>query len=371
MAQSSGQIPPSLTQPDRNFKRKSRRDLRRQLLRLLAALLILVGASYLLLAAMLKMPGKSYRGPLAPPSAAEIRLSETLRRHVEKLAGEIGERNVFLPAKLEEAARWIEGEFAALGYAVRREEFVSYGITCQNLWCEIPGTSRREELIVVGAHYDSVQGSPGANDNATGVAALIEIARALRDATPARSLRFVAFANEEPPFFQTEEMGSLVHARAAKGRGERIAGMISLETIGFYSDASRSQKYPPPFSLFYPRRGDFIGFVGNVSSRRFVREAVRAFRESARFPSEGAAIPEAIPGVGWSDHWAFWRNGYPALMVTDTAPFRYPYYHTQEDTPDKVDYDRLARVVAGLSGMVARLAGALTGPVPESSSSAR
>ncbi len=305
---------------------------------------------------MLRMPGKSYRGPLAPLTESEIRLSERLRQHVQKLAGEIGERNAFLPAKLDEAARWIETELASLGYSVHREEFASFGARFRNLWCEAAGTGPGEPYIIVGAHYDSVRGSPGANDNASGVAALIEIAREMRGEKPARTVRFAAFANEEPPFFQTEEMGSLVHARAAKKRGDRIAGMISLETIGFYSDSPRSQRYPPPFGLFYPTRGDFIGFVGNVSSRRFLREAVRAFRESADFPSEGGSIPEAVPGAGWSDHWAFWRAGYPALMVTDTAPFRYPHYHTAEDTPEKIDYDRLARVVAGLSRMVLRLA---------------
>jgi Zn-dependent M28 family amino/carboxypeptidase len=143
-------------------------------------------------------------------------------------------------------------------------------------------------------------------------------------------------------------MGSADYARRSKARGERIAAMFSLETIGYYSDAPQSQHYPFPLSFFYPDRGDFLAFVGNLPSRRLVRETIGAFRLHAHFPSEGVAAPAFIPGVGWSDHLNFWREGWPALMITDTAPFRYPYYHTAHDTPDKIDYQRLARVVIGL-----------------------
>ena len=161
--------------------------------------------------------------------------------------------------------------------------------------------------------------------------------------------------NEEPPFFQTGQMGSVIYAERSRKGGENIVAMLSLETIGYYTDEPGSQKYPPPFSLFYPSTGNFIGFVGNFSSRPLVRKVVSIFRRSASFPSEGAAIPDFITGVGWSDHWAFYRAGYPALMVTDTGPFRYPYYHDSQDTPDKVDYDRMARVVAGLEKVVGQL----------------
>jgi Zn-dependent M28 family amino/carboxypeptidase len=133
--------------------------------------------------------------------------------------------------------------------------------------------------------------------------------------------------------------------------------MLSLETIGYYSDAPNSQQYPPPFNLYYPSTGNFIGFVGNEESSRLVEQVVRAFRQHAKFPSEGSAAPSDVPGVGWSDHWSFWQAGYPALMVTDTAPFRYPHYHLSSDTPDKLDYDRMARVVDGLQAVIGDLAG--------------
>ena len=138
--------------------------------------------------------------------------------------------------------------------------------------------------------------------------------------------------------------------------------MLSLETIGYYVEEEESQRYPPPFSLFYPSTGNFIAFVGNVKSGPLVREVVGSFRRHAKFPSEGAAFPGFIPGVGWSDHWAFWQEGYPALMVTDTAPFRYPAYHSPQDTPEKVKYDQMARVVGGLGKVIADLANPASGP---------
>ncbi len=166
------------------------------------------------------------------------------------------------------------------------------------------------------------------------------------------------FVNEEPPYFQSAQMGSWVYAKACHDRDENVVAMISLETIGYYSDAPNSQHYPFPFGLLYPSTADFIAFVGNTASRALVRETVASFRRHAQFPSEGAAVPGWITGVGWSDHWAFWQEGYPALMVTDTAPFRYPHYHDSTDTPDKLDYERFARVVDGLAGVVGDLADA-------------
>jgi len=163
--------------------------------------------------------------------------------------------------------------------------------------------------------------------------------------------------NEEPPHFRTEEMGSRAYARRCRERKENVVAMLSLETIGCYSDEPGSQKYPFPFGLFYPSEGNFIAFVGNVSSRSFVRRCVATFREKAAFPSEGGALPGFVPGVGWSDHESFWENGYPGLMVTDTAPFRYAHYHRKADTPDQLDFERCARVVSGVEHVLRDLAG--------------
>jgi hypothetical protein len=147
-------------------------------------------------------------------------------------------------------------------------------------------------------------------------------------------------------------MGSFVYARRCRQREERIVAMMSLETIGYYADESGSQHYPFPFQWFYPSTGNFIGFVGDLRSRHVVRQAIDSFRHAARFPSEGVATLATIPGVGWSHQWAFWQHGYPGIMVTDTAPFRYPAYHTAHDRPDQINYERLARVVDGLARVI-------------------
>jgi len=156
-------------------------------------------------------------------------------------------------------------------------------------------------------------------------------------------------------------MGSVRYARRSRERGENIVAMLSLETIGYYSDTPGSQHYPFPLSLFYPSTGNFLAFVSNLKSRSLLHDAIATFRRHARFPSDGVAAPAAIPGVDWSDHGSFWAAGYPALMVNDTAPYRYPHYHRESDTPDKVDYERLARVVTGLAVVVRTLAGAAPG----------
>ena len=302
-------------------------------------------------------PGKSGRPPIRPLTGSEALLRDALRRDVEKLAGSIGERNLSRYPQLIAASDFLETSFASAGYSVRRQGYTVSERLCDNIEVEIPGGDRANEIVVIGGHYDSVEGSPGANDNATGTAAVLALAREFAGKKPSRTLRFVAFVNEEPPYFQSAAMGSVVYARRACDGGEKIVAMLSLETIGYYSDAPGSQHYLFPFNLFYPSAANFIAFVGNLSSRRLVREVVASFRRAADFPSEGAALPGFILGVSWSDQWSFWREGYPGVMVTDTALFRYPYYHSGEDTPDKVRYDPLARVVIGLQGVIADLAG--------------
>ena len=305
---------------------------------------------------MLIMPGRSHKGPLPPLGADEALLRDRLRGHVSVLAEKIGERNISHYRALGLAAEYITSHLRESGLSVRKEPYWIGDKEVANIEAELKGTARPEEIVVVGAHYDTVPGSPGANDNASGVAALLEIVSIFRYARTARTIRFVAFVNEEPPYFMSETMGSLVYARRARNRKDKIVAMLSLETIGYYSDRPKSQLYPAPFSLFYPDTGDFIGFVSDLGSRKLLRRAIGTFRESTHFPSEGLAAPAGIEGVGWSDHWSFWQAGYPAIMITDTALFRYPHYHESSDTPDKLDFERMARVVKGIGGVVGELA---------------
>jgi Zn-dependent M28 family amino/carboxypeptidase len=305
---------------------------------------------------MLRLPLRSHRGPLPPADADLLKLAADLRRHVTHLAEEIGERNVSRrPRELAQAADAIAAEWSAAGYQVGRQEYEVSGVTCCNLEVEILGRTRPEEIVVVGAHYDSVPGSPAANDNGSGVAAILCLARSLAGSACDRTLRLVAFVNEEKPYAFTAQMGSWVYARRCRERGERVKAMLSLETIGYYDDTPGSQKYPWPIGLLYPTTGNFIAFLGNLRSADLLWRVLRAFRRNELFPAEGAALPEVIRDIRRSDHWSFWQEGYPALMVTDTAPFRYPYYHTPDDTVDKIDFERLARVVRGLQKVIDNL----------------
>ncbi len=306
--------------------------------------------------AMLRMPGRSYTGALPALTQVQRDLSEQLRRDVEHLASEGGQRSTFYPRRFAETALWLKQEFERAGYEVNEHSFVKRGAACPNLEVTVPGTTRASEIIVVGAHYDSYQGAPGADDNASGVAAVLALARRGVKTARERTVRYVLFVNEEPPSFMTEDMGSLVYARKCRADGDDIKAMISLESIGYYSEEAGSQQYPPPLGMVYPDRGDFIAFVGNYSGRGLLKRTLRVFRETTEFPSEGAALPWVVPGVAWSDHWAFWKVGYEALMVTGTAPFRNPNYHTLGDVAGTLDYERMARVVEGVEKVVGVLA---------------
>ena len=301
---------------------------------------------------MIQMPGESYHGPLPPATDERRALEHELRTYVHMLAGVIGERNVFRYSQLVQAAGYIGKTLSEAGYEIARQEYEVSGQSCENLEAELRGTERADEIVLIGAHYDSVKGSPGANDNASGVAAMLALARAFSQNPALRTLRFVAFTNEEPPFSHGRHMGSRIYAKRSRQRGENIILMLSLETIGYYSDQPGSQGYVFPLHFFYPSTGNFIAFVSNVENGPLVRQLIGSFRQHASFPSEGGALWGWLPGVGWSDHWAFWKEGFPAVMVTDTALFRDPTYHTSNDTPKNIHYEHFARVVSGLQRVI-------------------
>lgn len=291
-----------------------------------------------------------------PPERLSL-LEERLRGHVGALAGKIGERNLFHLRELNEAADYIKRFWREQGFEVESQSYEHQGVVYQNLWVEIKGTELPEEIILAGAHYDSVMLSPGADDNASGVAALLEISRMLLKAGRfRRSIRFAAFANEEPPFFESPQRGSRVYARKAAEENQKIMAMISLESIGYFTDERDSQKYPPLFKLFYPDRGNFLAVVGSSASRGLVKKVGLYFKEGSTLPCECAAVPAEVPGVDWSDHASFWEQGFPAVMVTDTAPYRNPNYHQPGDTPETLTYPAFSRAVLGLEFVLRRLA---------------
>lgn len=312
-----------------------------------------------------RMPGESFSGGAAALTPQQLELRDRLKSHIERLASGVGVRSFMQPRKLGDSVAWLMDELDAMGYEHIEQVWVpavagsEAGETpTPNLEVTVRGAHRPEEIIVIGAHYDSYYLTPGADDNASGVAATLELARRFVAAPQGRTLRFVFFVNEEPPHFQRETMGSLVYARRCRDRGDNIRAALVLEAIGFFSDEPGSQPYPPGLGWFYPDRGDFVAFVGNLGSRGLVHHAIASFRRHATVASEGAAAPGFIPGVDWSDHWSFWQAGYEAIMVTCTATYRNPNYHRPTDTPDTLDYDRFTRTVDALSRVIEDLANA-------------
>ncbi|MEW6556304.1 MAG: M20/M25/M40 family metallo-hydrolase [Elusimicrobiota bacterium] len=288
---------------------------------------------------------------------AEVKqVEQNLKKHVIHLAKDIGERNYVQYKNLETAADYIFAEFKKYGYEpynqfytiekgdlVKRKRY-------RNVIAEKKGNS---EIIVIGAHYDSVLGSPGADDNASAVAGLLEIARLLKNINTKRTIQFVAFTNEEPPFFYTENMGSRVFAREARKNNEKIVAMITLEMIGYYTD--KKQKYPLFLGLFYPDKGNYIGIVSDIFSYRIAIKIKRYFKQHSAFPVQMLIAPRTFSAINLSDNSSFWIYGYKAVMITDTAYFRNPNYHSEYDLPETLNYKSMAEVVDGLSKAVLEL----------------
>ena len=279
----------------------------------------------------------------------------SLQKPVHVLSVEIGGR--VASSGLRAAADYIERELRSYGYGPERQTFEVGGHAFANIEAEIKGTKHPENILVIGAHYDTAGNFPGANDNASGVATVLELARTLARSRPQNTVRWIFFTNEEPPYFQSPAMGSYVYAKRCHERKDHIDAMLSIETIAYYTDKPNSQQYPVGFHPGYPNRGNFLGFVADFKSALLLRSALKAFRRSTSLRAEGVVAPSSIAGIGWSDHWSFWQFGYKALMLTDTAPYRYPYYHTAQDTPDKLDWKGFGQAVQGIDGIVRKLAG--------------
>ncbi len=274
-------------------------------------------------------------------------LEKALEEHVIVFSEEIGERGYHHYHNLARAAAYISDAFKNMGYDPEEHHYSIGNTDYHNIVASRKGRIHPEQFIIAGAHYDTVSGTPGADDNASGVAGILELARFFSATEAGKTVQFIAFVNEEPPFFRTSKMGSRVFTKAAKKRNENIIAMFSFEMIGFFSDEKGSQHYPFGITLGYPNRADFISIVGDLHSRRFVREAAQIFRKNSPLDIQWISMPRIIPGVDFSDHWSFWKEGYKAAMITDTAFYRYAYYHSPFDTYEKLDYRRMAQVVKG------------------------
>ena len=276
-------------------------------------------------------------------------MADYLRQVVIRLAGDIGVRSFQDLERLEKTATYISDQFISFGYQVTRQPFVFSGNTYHNIIAELAGGASPEKLLIVGAHYDVVRTTPGADDNASGVAGLLGLARELANARMERSVRFVAFALEEWPVYRSSNMASYHYAKSLKEKNERVEGMICLEMIGFFCDREGCQHYPFPFmSLKFPKSGNYIAMVGNLQSKAFTERVAKSFKNATDLPLITLNAPAIVIGIDFSDHWSFGKMGYRALMVTDTAFYRNPHYHAPTDIPETLDYERMAKVVEGL-----------------------
>lgn len=286
-------------------------------------------------------------------------LEERLFLHVDRLAGLIGPRSFQRPSSIEAAIGYIRGQWQAMGYEVEEETYYALSDVATNLIVQQPGTSRASEIILLGGHYDTVPETPGADDNASAVAVMLEVSRLLKDHQGKRTCRYVAFACEEPPYFNLGDMGSQHHARQSRERGDDIRGMLCLEMVGYFLDGANSQPVPDEIPRWlrwaFPKRGNFLAALGNLPSWQLAHQFRRGFKRGTKMPLWALALPEAIRAISLSDNRAFWEQGYPALMLTDTAFVRNPNYHQATDTPDTLNYGTMAQVTLGVASAMKHL----------------
>ncbi len=322
---------------------------------MLAAVAMVLLCLLLIYGYCIRMPGPTFAGDVPDLTATQQALHDNLVRHVRMLAEQIGERHHKRPVQLTQAADYISEQLARSGYAVTEQVFGDGHY--KNLMVEITGGDKADEVIVVGAHYDTAWLTPGADDNASGVAGLLELARLLKGKHYDRTIRLIAFTNEEPPFFATASMGSMVSAQLARRHQDKILIMYSMEMIGYYRHEPHTQHYPKIIRHLYPHTGNFIAFVGNPNSGPLLRRSIKLFREQATIRSAGLiAPPRLVPDIQRSDNYAYWQYGFPAVMVTDTADFRNSAYHTAGDVAERLDYVSMTRMISGFAAMLAQLA---------------
>jgi Zn-dependent M28 family amino/carboxypeptidase len=280
------------------------------------------------------------------PDFQKEEVTKNLYRHAEHLSVKIGERHLWKNGSLSQAAEYIESVLTSYGYEVWRQTYTCYGKSVSNLIVEKKG--RDKEVFIIGAHYDTVPGTPGADDNASGLAGLLELARLHQPCSHQKTLIFAAFVNEEPPCYGSPHMGSMVYAKYLRDRKTPVEVMISLEMIGYFSKETL-QRYPlPGMAFFYPKTGDYIGVVGNFHSSRYVSLFKKGIRRYSRIHSRSLTAPEFFGGINLSDNYSFWQHGFRAIMITDTSFFRNKNYHLETDTIDSLDFEQMAEVVRGL-----------------------
>lgn len=302
------------------------------------------------------VPGTKSVGALPALGSEEEDLKGELQQHVVSLARDIGSRSNSDPSRVAAAVAYVEDALRRTGLQITREPIQAGGKSGMNLIADLRGSSKPNEIVLVGAHVDSPRASPGADCDASGVAVAIELAQRMSSSASERTLRFAFFSLSEAPFAGTDGQGAFQHAKKCAEKQEKVVAALMLEGLGAFSDNAGSQTVPFPFSFSFPGKGDFVAFVSDVSSRDLLRRSIGKFRVGCRMPSEGCAVPGIYPGFSGTDAAAFSRGGFPAVLVTDTGSLRNPEYGRPTDTHDRLDYTRMARVAAGLQSLVGKLA---------------
>lgn len=279
-------------------------------------------------------------------------IQANLRLHVDRLAGLIGPRVLTRPGSIEPTLGYLRGQWREMDWQISEETYDALGEQATNLCVQQPGTHSPDQVVLLGAHYDTTLGTPGADDNASAVAVMLEVSRILRHHNARRTARYVAFACEEAPYFNLDLMGSQHHARLTRQRNESVVGMLCLEMVGYFIDDKGSQKIPPTIPKvlhpLFPKRGNFLAAVGNLASWRLCWKFRRGFKRGTKLPLFSIALPESVREIRLSDNRAFWDQNYPALMLTDTSFLRNPNYHMESDTPETLDYERMTQVTLGV-----------------------
>lgn len=305
---------------------------------------------------MVKCEGSWNGVPLERQRIADLNhIRQELESDIYFMSVTLGPRNAFSYERLRQCAAWIKKRWESQGYAVKSHTFSIQGQDYENLEIEIKGRKSPTEIVIVSAQYDTLPDSPGANNNASGVAVLLQLSNLLKNYSPDRTLRLINFVNEEDPFFGTEWMGSFTYAEDVYKRNENIKIMLSIDSIGIYKDEPGSQKLPFPFSVFYPDRGNFLAFIGDFDSRTYMIRATKGFKKGSSFPIKAGVVPKWVKGAAWSDHSSFWKFGFAGMQITDTGAFRSPYHTTAEDTMEKIDIEALSRIVMGMYGSIIEL----------------
>ena len=324
------------------------RKVKRVLLVLVLLIIVFLLFSYWY---MMKCEGNWRGEPLEKKMKMElIEIKKGMESDIEYLQklGPRNSENEKTYNQLRQCEEWIRQRWESQGYVVKKHTFSIREKEYSNLEIEIKGRTLSSEIIIISAQYDTLPDSPGANNNGSGIAILFQLSQLLRKRTPDRTLRLLNFVNEEDPFFGTEMMGSFQYAKKCRRQGEDIRVMLSLDALGVYKNEPGSQRLPFPFSIFYPDRGNFLAFIGNLQSRKYVKEVTKGFKKGSSFQIQAGVAPEWAKGGAWSDHSSFWKFGYPGIMVTDTGGFRSAYHTTKEDTMERLNFEAMSRIVIGM-----------------------